>query len=428
MKYSQLMQRLAGLGGAKWSIHSKCRAMAREGRDVIELTIGEPDVDPPEAMVESMIDAIRSGRTGYAEAQGEIRLRNALAGRYSATMGRSIGPDQVLCLPGTQTALYTAILGTCGPGDEVLVGDPQYATYHGVIQAAGAAMVPVPLKAENGFRLDAGDIAQRITPRSRVILLNTPHNPTGAVLRREDIRRIGDLALANDLWIVSDEVYEELIFDGPAFASPLAEPDLAERTIVVSSISKSHAAAGFRSGWAIASKQTIETLLPLAETILFGNQPFIADMTAEAVSRPSAVAETMRRSYRARADLLADRLAASKLRVHRPEAGMFAMIDIGATGVTADAYASDLLEAHGVAVMPGTSFGETLNAWVRVALTVPDEKLALACDRILEHAADLERKQSGKAAMTSFTRVRPTCLTTPSDNIGLQAETHEMKR
>lgn len=387
MRYASINDRLAGLGGDKWHVHQRARTLAREGHDIIELTIGEPDVPTPRALTDRAAAAMREGRTGYSDGSGEPDLRAALARRYTRSTGREIAPDQILCVPGTQTALFLSLMGLLEAPGEVLVGDPFYATYEGVIRASGAALVPVPLRPEAGFRLQAEDIAAHLTPNSRAILLNTPHNPTGAVLGRKDIAEIGALARARDLWIISDEVYEELIFEGVPFASPLSDPVLAERTVVVSSISKSHAAPGFRSGWAVGSAEFAARLLPLSETMLFGNQPFIADMTTQAVSTPSETAVGMRERFARRARMLADRLEAeTALRANRPQAGMFALIDISPTGLDAEAYAADLLERAGVAVMPGTSFGDSLANWVRVALTVPDTALARACDRIRDHA------------------------------------------
>ncbi len=388
MKFADITQRLTGLGSAKWAVHMRARALRAEGRDIVELTIGEPDVPPVDALIEDAATAMRAGRMGYSNGMGEPGLRAALARRYTASTGRDIHPDQVMCLPGTQTSLFTTLLGLVQEGDEVLVGDPMYATYEGCIRASGAAMVPVPLAPENGFRMKAADLEARITPRSRAILLNTPHNPTGAVLTQSDIREIGEVARKHDLWIISDEVYEELIFDGVPFASPLAEAELADRTVVVSSISKSHAAPGFRSGWAIGSTEFTANLLPVSETMLFGSQPFLADATAAAVSAPSIVAPGMRQRFAARAGYLATRLEnESALTVSRPQAGMFALIDVSSTGMAAEPYAFDLLESSGVAVMPGTSFGTTLDTWVRVALTTSDDALEIACDRIIAHAA-----------------------------------------
>ncbi|MCB2128031.1 MAG: pyridoxal phosphate-dependent aminotransferase [Rhodobacteraceae bacterium] len=394
MQFSPMLDRLAGLGGAKWGVHFAARERMEAGQDIVDLTIGNPDVPAPKALVDATARAMRAGRTQYSNGRGELTLREALARRYSASTGRGIGADQVLCVPGTQTALYTVLVGLAEPGTEVLVGDPMYATYEGVITASGAKVVPVPLRPENGFRIAARDIASRITARSRAILLNTPHNPTGAVLSEDDITAIGELARAHDLWIICDEVYEELIFEGVRFASPLARADLADRTVIVSSISKSHAAPGFRSGWCIGSADFCTKILPLSETMLFGNQPFIADMTALAVSAPSEVAAGMRARFAARAARLADRLDRdTALRAHRPQAGMFALIDIRATGLGDHDYAMSLL-GHGVAVMPGSAFGQKLDGWVRLALTVDDSRFDAACDRIVAHALALERKRA----------------------------------
>ncbi|MBW4973594.1 pyridoxal phosphate-dependent aminotransferase [Roseovarius mucosus] len=387
MRFSSINERLAGLGGAKWEVHARAKDMARAGRDVIRLTIGEPDVPTPERLKDAAYAAMKAGRTGYSDGRGEPGLRAALAEKYSKNRGRAFHPDQVMCFPGTQTALYAVMMAVAEEGAEVLVGDPMYATYEGVIRATGAAMVPVPLRPENGFRMAAADVAARITPRTRVILLTTPHNPTGAILTREDIAALGRLAVEHDLWIISDEVYEDLVFEGSEFVSPLSDPDLAERVVAVSSISKSHAAPGFRSGWCVGSLEFTANLLALSETMLFGNQPFIADMTEQAVREGSDVAAGMRQRFAARAELLAARLEReTALRVHRPEAGMFAMVDIAATGLDGESYAFDLLEKTGVAVMPGASFGKTLDTWVRLALTVEDAPFAQAIDRIVAHA------------------------------------------
>jgi arginine:pyruvate transaminase len=387
MRFATVTERLAGLGGAKWRVHERAAEMARAGRDVIRLTIGEPDTAPPGALVADTATALAAGRTAYSNGRGEAGLRAALAERYTARRGRAFGPEQVICLPGTQTALYAVMAALAEAGDEVLTGDPMYATYEGVIRATGAEMVAVPLRPERGFRMDAGDLAARITPRSRAILLNTPHNPTGAVLTAGDIAAIGAVARAHDLWIVVDEVYEDLVFEGVEFVSPLNDPALADRVIAVSSISKSHAAPGLRSGWCVGPQPFVEALLPLAEVMLFGNQPFIADATEAAIRRGSEVAAGMRARFDRRAAALAARLGAgSGLRVHRPQAGMFAMVDVTGTGMSGADWADSLLEEQGVAVMPGAAFGESLGGWVRVALTEEDSRLEEAAERMAAHA------------------------------------------
>ncbi len=390
MRYASVTDRLAGLGGAKWEIHARARAMKAAGAEIIELTIGEPDVPTPAQLLSAAAGAMTSGRTGYSNGRGEPAVVAALAARYSARRGRQIGTDQVMCLPGTQTTLYAVLRTLVEAGDEVLLGDPMYATYEGLISQTGAKMVPVPLRPELGFRMQAADVAARITPRTRVLFLNSPHNPTGAVLRADDLRALCDVARAHDLWILSDEVYEDLVFPGVSFTSPLDLPDMADRVVVASSISKSHAAPGFRSGWCIGPAEFCQRLLPLSETMLFGSQPFIADMTALAVSEHSPVADGMAERFSRRAGLIAQTLdGVAGLRVHRPEAGMFALVDVRATGLSGAAFATSLLGRSQVAVMPGESFGAGLQGWLRLSLTQSDDRTVEAAGRIAAHAATL---------------------------------------
>ena len=389
MRYAAITERLAELGGAKWEIHAMAKAMAQTGQEVIALTIGEPDVPPPEELFDKADAAMRAGRYGYSNGRGEPGLLAALAARYSRRTGRTIGANQIMCFPGTQTSLYAVLLGLVGAGDEVLVGDPMYATYEAVIRSPGAVPVSVPLRPEKGFRMQAEDVAARITPASRVLFLNTPHNPTGAVLTRDDLMALGRLAREHDLWILSDEVYEELIFGGE-FLSPLDIADFAERTVVVSSISKSHAAPGFRSGWIIGPAEFCNRLLPISETMLFGVQPFISDMTTYALTHDLPTAALMRGAYAARAGIIARTLGqVPGLRPVTPESGMFVLVDVGGTGLDGAAFAARLLDEQLVSVMPGASFGTVARNFIRLSLTVPDEVLAEACSRIATLARNL---------------------------------------
>ena len=183
MKYAAITERLAGLGGAKWEVHARAKAMQAAGESVIQLTIGEPDVATPASLLTEAKRSIDAGRLGYSNGRGEAELLAALAKRYSARSGRTISPQQITAFPGTQTSLYAVLMALTEAGDEVIIGDPMYATYEGLIAASGAVAVPVTLRAEHGFRMQAEDVAALVTPRTRVIFLNTPHNPTGAVLR-----------------------------------------------------------------------------------------------------------------------------------------------------------------------------------------------------------------------------------------------------
>ena len=391
MRYADVTNRLARLGSDKWALFMLANTRKRAGRAVIDLTIGEPDTPTPEPLIQAAATAMAAGRTGYSNGRGEPAALAALSVRYSEMTGRKIGTDRFLCLPGTQTALYVALMAICDPGCEVILGDPMYATYEGLIRAAGALPVPVALSPEHGFRLQAADIRARITPASRAILLNTPHNPTGAILRPAELDAILNTAAAHDLWVISDEVYGTLTHAGAAFTSALADPAHEARVIVASSISKSHAATGFRAGWLCGSAEFCTRALPLSETMLFGSQPFIADMMAEALTGPPAIAQAMAARMAARAQIMHGALdGVAGLRLHRPEAGMFALLDIRALSDDSQAFAVALLNATDVAVMPGASFGAALDGWLRLALTASDDETAEACTRIACFAEEMQ--------------------------------------
>lgn len=385
--FSAITERLRDTGGAKWAVHQRCREMRQAGADIIELTIGEPDMLPDPALIDVANDAMRAGRVGYSSGQGEPLLIEALVEHYRKRRA-DVSADNVLCFPGTQTALFATMLGLTGEGDGVLVGDPFYATYEGVIRASGAHSVSVPLRPEHGFRLQCEDLEAAITPASKVLLLNSPQNPSGAVLDRATIDDIGEICRRHDLWLVCDEVYEELVFDG-VFVSPFDDAANADRVIALSSISKSCAAPGFRSGWAIGPADFSEKILPLSEAMLFGNQPFIADMTAFALMNPPDTSLRMRQDYKRRAAIFTEALGAIPgIIPHPPAAGMFILADVAETGLDGKAFAWALLEA-GVAVMPGSSFGENAGDLIRLSLTVPDDAIVSACERIRRFAEAL---------------------------------------
>ena len=379
MHYARITERLSSKGSHKWAVHMRAREMKAAGEDIIELTIGEPDIPTPADMIDEAARSMRAGRTRYTSGRGEPSILAALSDKYSKRTGRKISQQQILCFPGTQSALAIAMLGLAEEGDEVITTNPCYATYEGVIKATGATPVYVPVSETNGFRLQAADLEKAITPRSRVLLLNSPHNPTGAMLSREEIAAIGEVCRKHNLWIISDEVYELLVFDGE-FASPLDLPELAERTVVVASISKSHSAPGFRSGWCIGPEEFTDRLLPLSEYLLFGVQPFIADMTAYALNRPATAAKQMLENFYRRAQMISERLDGhAGISCKIPQAGMFILADIRATGMTGAEFAMRLLEEEKIATMPGDSFGSNLVGFLRLSLSVADDQIDAAC-------------------------------------------------
>lgn len=384
---ASITERLALLGGARWQVHFNARRRVAAGEDIIELTIGEPDVPTPVELIDVANQSMRAGRTGYASGQGEPELLKAIAAKYSARTGREVSPQQVLVFPGTQAALAMCLMAMVEEGDAVLVPDPYYATYESVVRATGADFVPVAMSASNGFRLTVKQLQKAMVPNAKVLLLNSPHNPTGSVLDREAVKAIAQFCSDNNMWILSDEVYEDLIYGKP-FVSAFDMAEYADCTVATSSISKSHAAPGFRSGWAVGPAWFIERALPVAESFLFGNQPFIADMTAHALNHPDQTSAKMAMKYQERIALLLDIFASSPgsgLKPLTPESGMFMLVDVSGTGKSGAAFAETLLD-FGVAVMPGSSFGDQAGDFIRLSLTVADDALRQAAERIVRCA------------------------------------------
>ena len=390
MRLAKTTERLAGLGSDKWAVHIEGRQRHALGEDMIFLSIGEPDALPPRAILDEAYKQMLAGRLRYSAGQGEPSVLNALSRHYTKQTGRPIGPDQFLFLPGTQTALFMAFKSILDEGDEVLLLDPYYATYEGVVTAPGGRPVAVPLDPDNGFHPNPEAIKAAITPRTKALLLNSPSNPTGAVFTAAEIKAIGALCKKHDLWIVSDEVYATLIYGNNIFTSPFFDKDLEERTIVTSSISKSHALPGFRCGWIAASAEFVASALSITETMLFGSQAFLEDATALALDTAFPEVDAMRHSYEARARVLVDGLKNCKtVSAHMPEGGMFVMVDVRKTGLSGEVFARRLLNEQNVVCMPGESFGACGAGHLRVALTVDEKQIAQAALRIALLAASL---------------------------------------
>lgn len=390
MRYASTVDRLSDLGSAKWAVHIAGRQRAAKGEKLIFLSIGEPDLPPPKAIIDVADRQMRAGRLRYSAGRGELHLREALARHYTKQTGRSIAADQFLFLPGTQAALACAFMAIIEPGDEVLLLDPYYATYEAVVTAPGGVPVPVPLDPDRGFHPDIPAIEKAVTPKTKAILLNSPSNPTGAVFTRAENLAIGEIAKRHDLWMVSDEVYASMIHGNHSFHSPFFETDLEERTIVVSSISKSHALPGFRAGWVAGSADFCNHLLPVSETLLFGCQPFLEDATAFALDTHFDETDAMKQAYLARAKVLMTGVAGAKgVTTHLPEGGMFLMLDVRGTGLSGEAFARRLLDEEAVVTMPGESFGARGAGHCRVALTVDEATMAEAARRITALASRL---------------------------------------
>ena len=383
MRFSPLVERVTGKGAEAWRVHFDAVRQRAAGRDVILLTVGDPDQAPPAAMIDATIDALRRRRTGYSPIIGLPELRAAIAARVAQRSGQPCAAENVVVVPGTQAGLYCAMQCLAGAGDEVIVPEPMYATYEAVVGASGARLVNVPMRPEAAFHPDLDALARAITPRTRVLWINSPHNPTGAVLRRDEIEAVAALCRRHDLWLLSDEVYEDLAFARPHIGA-WSLPDMAERTVVVSSLSKSHAVPGFRLGWIVGPTSLTGHLFNLVLCMLYGGPPFIQDGALVALQSDLPEVAALREDYRRRGALLAGILAAAPhCRVAVPEGGMFVLLDVRDTGLSADAFARGLLDQEAVAALPCDGFGPSATGHLRLSLTNADSRLEEAGRRIL---------------------------------------------
>ena len=389
MRLSPLVERVAGKGAAAWAVHFEAVRARAAGRDVIMLTVGDPDQAPPEALIEATVASLRARHTGNSPISGLPQLRSAIAARVAARSGRACGAENVTIDPGAQAGLFCALQCLAGPGDEIVALEPTYATYEAVAGASGARLVTVPLRSERNFHPDLDALAAAITPKTRVLWINSPHNPTGAVLSAEEMARIAELCRRHDLWLVSDEVYEDLAFARP-HVHAWGLDGMAERTVVVSSLSKSHAMPGYRMGWVVGPPKLAQHLFNLLLCLLYGAPPFLQDGALAAFKGNLPEVAAMREAYQRRAALMAGLLReAPNCKVTPPEGGMFVMLDVRGTGLGSDAFARGLLKAEQVAVLPCDGFGPSAVGQLRISLTADDAQLADAARRIVRFAKSL---------------------------------------
>jgi arginine:pyruvate transaminase len=312
---------------------------------------------------------------------------SAIADHYARRTGRAISTDQVIFMPGTQSALFATMMALAETGDEVIVPEPFYVTYDGIVAASGARQVPVATRPEAGFHLKAADLRQVITPRTRVLLLNSPSNPSGAVLSAARSPRSARCAPSTTYG--SCRTKSMTAWCSATWHSPRRSmmPQLAARTVVVSSLSKSHSMTGYRAGWAVGPEEFSARMLPFAEVMLFGCQPFIQDATAFALSNEFEECKLMRVALEERGRRTVEILEqSSPVRARMPEGGMFVFADVRPTGLSGQTFALGLLKEENIAVMPGESFGKAGAGHVRISLTAPLEVLEPAIARMVSFA------------------------------------------
>jgi arginine:pyruvate transaminase len=395
MRFAPLTERVAGRGVGTWDTHIQARQLIDSGVDVILLTVGNPDQTPAATIIDATVAALRGGRTLYAPTIGYSQLRAAIAARVERRGGRPCAAENVAVVPGAQGGLFAALSCVAGAGDEVIVPEPIYATYEGVVGACGATMVTVPLDPARGFHPDLDALEAAITANTRVIWINTPHNPTGAVFTAAEMEAIAALCRAHDLWLLSDEVYEDLAFARPHVGA-WSLAGMADRTAVIASLSKAHAVPAFRLGWVIGPPDLIRHISNLLLSVTYGTPAFLQDGALAALSTDLPEVGMLHEDYRRRAVMMSRRLAeAPHCRVLPPEGGMFVLLDIRGTGLGADAFAHGLLDSERVAVLPCDGFGASAEGYLRISLGAPDDRIAEAGERIVRFAQRLAQRPPG---------------------------------
>ncbi len=383
VQFSPLVQRIGGDGAEAWLTHYAAVAARERGEDVIILSVGDPDLATPAAVIERAIECLRAGDTHYTPAAGRPALRAAIAQAHRARSGQAVSGDNVVYFAGAQNALFVTSLCVAAPGDEVVTFEPLYPTYPATIEVSGARLVRAPCTDE--WRPDLAALGSVITPRTRAILWASPNNPSGVVLNEHELAVIAELAQRHDLWLIADEVYAGL---APGGNVPSLAARLPERVVTLGSLSKSHAMTGWRAGWLVGPTALAAHAEHMAMCMLFGLPGFVQEAAIAALG-VAAAAEARAREYcAARQRRFAAGIAGiEQLRAATPEAGMFMLLDVVASGLTGGEFMRALYDARRVSVMDGAACGAATAGCVRICFAADEVMLDAACDRLRRFCA-----------------------------------------
>ncbi len=380
------------------ALASRADGPRADGRRVIHLDVGEPGWDTPAHIREAAKDAIDGGATRYVKATGTPELRQAIAKNLGTRLEEPADPDCVVVFPGAKAAIFLAILATCSPGDEVLVPDPGYPLFAEACRIAGATPVPFSTSGDSGHQPNAAAAAALITPRTRLLVLNAPSNPTGAIIAGSELEAFAGLAQAHDLLVLSDEIYSQFVFDG-VHRSIAQLPGMGDRTILVDGFSKTYAMTGWRLGYAVVPRRLVEPLARLLFASASCTAPFIQAAGIRALEGSEGWVEARRGELIRHRDLAVEALnAIAGVKCPRPAGAMYVFPDVSGTGLDGDAFAERALTDAAVSLVPGSLFGARGRAHVRISIAASLPDLEEAMNRLHAVFARTEVDNAGGAS------------------------------
>jgi len=380
MKISKMIQR-AGTETA-FEMLAKAKELERQGKSVIHFEIGEPDFNTPENVKEAGIKAIKENYTHYSPTQGILELREAVAEYISKTRDIKVTPDEVIITPGGKDVIFSTMLSLLDEGDEAIYPNPGYPIYESAIRLVGAKPVPMPIREENDFAFDRHEFEKLVTPKTRLIVINSPANPTGGILSYEDLEFIADIAKKNDIMILSDEIYSRIIYEGK-FISIASLPGMKERTVILDGFSKTYAMTGWRLGYAVANKEVIEALKRVAVNSFSCVATFVQMAGVEALRGPQDEVEKMRKEYEERRNLIVKSLnEIPGFSVKMPKGAFYAFPNVKKLGKPSKELADYLLYEAGVCTLSGTAFGEYGEGYLRFSYATSKENIIEGLKRV----------------------------------------------
>jgi aspartate aminotransferase len=386
----RLAEAISRLGTeSAFDVLAKARALEATGRTVIHLEIGEPDFDTPPHIVEAAVEALRSGQTHYVPAPGIPQVRESVVAFLERTGRLRTTPDRVVITPGAKPVMFYVMLALCQAGDEVIYPDPAFPMYESIAAFTGAVPVPLPLREENEFRVDPGELERLVTPRTRLLILNSPHNPCGSALTKSDCEAIAETAIRHDLTVLSDEVYWAIRYDG-GHASVLDVDGMAERTILLDGWSKTFAMTGWRLGFAVLPEPLVDPVTRLIVNSVSCTSAFSQLAAKAALDGPWDAVEQMVAEFRTRRDLIVAGLnKIPGISCQTPRGAFYVFPRVTELGLPASELQERLLHEAGVAALPGTSFGRHGEGYLRLSYANSADNLRAAAEAIGDLVAAL---------------------------------------